>query len=110
VLAGSLGSASCMAPWAQIRLLMCYVATHPEKMDATKSVQWQKLARLSLNEMNTITSLELLGVPVRKKAKPSGLYFGVKRKRMVRKVRPQQQTWRRACCAPAGRVARLPGA
>lgn len=65
---------------------MCYAATHPEKMDAQKQVQWQKLAKLQAADMNTIINLEHLGVPVRKRGKASGLSFGRKRKRAVRKV------------------------
>lgn len=71
----------------QERLLMCYAATHPEKLDAQKQVQWQKLAKLQPADMNTIINLEHLGVPVRKRGKASGLSFGRKRKRAVRKVR-----------------------
>lgn len=70
----------------QVRLLMCYVATHPEKMDDTKAGQWQKLAKLSTQDMETITNLEYLGVPVRKRGKTPALMFGRKRKRAVRKV------------------------
>ncbi len=70
----------------QARLLMCYAATHPEKMDAQKQVQWQKLAKLQAADMNTIINLEHLGVPVRKRGKASGLSFGRKRKRAVRKA------------------------
>ena len=66
---------------------MCYVATHPEKLDATKQQQWQKLAGLSPEDMTTITNLEFIGVPVRKRGKTTGLNFGRKRKRAVRKVR-----------------------
>ena len=76
----------------QARLLMCYAATHPEKMDAQKQVQWQKLAKLQAADMNTIINLEALGVPVRKRGKASGLSFGRKRKRAVRKV-PPRPSW-----------------
>jgi len=69
-----------------VRLLMCYCATHPEKLDATKQQQWQKLAMLSPQDMATITNLEFIGVPVRKRSKATGLNFGRKRKRAVRKV------------------------
>ena len=65
---------------------MCYVATHPEKMDDTKAGQWQKLAKLSPQDMENITNLEYLGVPVRKRGKTPALMFGRKRKRAVRKV------------------------
>ncbi len=92
---------------------MCYAATHPEKLDAQKQVQWQKLAKLQPADMNTIINLEHLGVPVRKRGKASGLSFGRKRKRAVRKVRasalallglhraPQHST------LPAGQVLQL---
>ena len=80
-------SVSLCARLLQVRLLMCYCATHPEKMDATKQMQWQKLAKLTDMDMNTITNLEFLGVPVRKRGKAtSSLTFGRKRKRAVRKV------------------------
>ncbi len=80
-------SDACMRA-VQERLLMCYAATHPEKMDAAKQAQWQKLARLRPEDMNTIINLEFLGVPVRKRGGRSvGLSFGRKRKRAVRKVR-----------------------
>lgn len=65
---------------------MCYVATHPEKMDATKEAQWRKLAKLSEDDMAAINNLEFLGVAVRKRG-TSGLAFGRRRKRANRKVR-----------------------
>ena len=65
---------------------MCYAATHPEKMDATKEAQWQKLARLGPEDMQAVLNLELLGVPVRKRGSSSGISFGRKRKRAVRKA------------------------
>jgi hypothetical protein len=74
---------------AQERLLMCYAATHPEKMDDQKKSQWQKLARLREEDMEAIVNLEYLGVPVRKRGRSAGgLVFGRKRKRAVRKVNP----------------------
>jgi syntaxin-binding protein 1 len=57
----------------KLRLLMIYVATHPEKLDATKRLQWMKLARLSGDEMNAVTNLEFLGVQVSKKQPQSGV-------------------------------------
>jgi hypothetical protein len=35
-----------LAPVDKMRLFMCYLATHPEKLDATKKAQWARLARL----------------------------------------------------------------
>ena len=74
----------------QVRLLMSYVITHPEKMDDARQQQWQRLAHLTDMDMNTINNLELLGVPVKKRGNTKtglGLTFGRKRKRAVRKVR-----------------------
>eukprot|EP00891_Asterochloris_glomerata_P007891 jgi/Astpho2/7891/gw1.00118.18.1_t len=85
-----------LLPEDKVRLLMCYCATHPEKMDATKQMQWQKLAKLTDMDMNTITNLEFLGVPVRKRGKAtSSLTFGRKRKRAVRKrgAGEDEQQW-----------------
>ena len=72
----------------QVRLLMCYVITHPEKMDDAKQQQWQRLSHLTDMDMNGINNLELLGVPVKKRgaSKGIGLTFGRKRKRAVRKA------------------------
>lgn len=73
---------------AQVRLLMCYAATHPDKLDSAKLAQWQKLAKLSDADIATLTNLECLGVPVLKRSKPGRLAGLVrKRNRAVRKVR-----------------------
>lgn len=52
-------------PWfrSQVRLLMCYSATHLEKLDSTREAQWQKVARLAPEDMAMVTNLEYLGVP-----------------------------------------------
>ena len=47
----------------QVRLLMCYSATHLEKLDPTREQQWQKVARLTPEDMACVTNLEFLGVP-----------------------------------------------
>lgn len=70
----------------KVRLLMCYSATHVEKLDATRQQQWQKVARLTPADMDAITNLEYLGVPVRKRNK-GVMSFGRKRKRAIRKDR-----------------------
>ena len=68
------GEATCTAtcclllvawPWPrlQVRLLMCYSATHLEKLDPTREQQWQKVARLTPEDMACVTNLEFLGVP-----------------------------------------------
>ena len=42
---------------------MCYSATHLEKLDPTREQQWQKVARLTPEDMACVTNLEVLGVP-----------------------------------------------
>lgn len=71
----------------KVRLLMCYSATHLEKLDVTREQQWQKVARLTPEDMACVTNLEYLGVPVRKRTKGGGITFGRKRRRAVRKDR-----------------------
>jgi len=71
----------------KVRLLMCYVATHPEKLDNNKRLQWMKLAKLTAEEMNAVDNLEYLGVAVSKR-EGKGLTFGKKgRKKATRKER-----------------------
>lgn len=74
----------------QIRLLICFVATHPEKMDDSKAMQWARLADLSDADMAAITSLESLGVPVRKKgtAPKSRIFSRKQQAKQTRKVGP----------------------
>lgn len=71
----------------KVRLLMCYSATHLEKLDITRQQQWQKVARLGQDDMAMVTNLEYLGVPVRKRNKGGVITFGRKRRRAVRKDR-----------------------
>ena len=83
----------------QIRLLICFVATHPEKMDQSKADSWAQLAGLSDADMAAIISLESLGVPVRKKgAAGKSKIFSRKAKapKNTRKVRSA------GCCVRAG--------
>ena len=71
----------------KVRLLMCYVATHPEKLDNHKRLQWMKLAKLTAHDMNAVNNLEYLGVAVSKRQK-SAMSFGKKsKKRAIRKER-----------------------
>ena len=55
-----------------MRLLMCYLATHPEKMDDTKREQWAKLAGLSPQDMEAVNNLAYLGVQVMKQTGERG--------------------------------------
>ena len=49
-----------------MRIMMCYLATHPEKLDDTKRAQWMKLAKLSPQDMGAVCNLSFLGVQVMK--------------------------------------------
>ena len=59
-----LGARSHMKEEDKVRLQMTYVATHPEKLDNNRRMQWMKLAKLSAEDMNMINNLEYLGVAV----------------------------------------------
>jgi hypothetical protein len=50
----------------KMRLLMSYIATHPEKLDPVKRAQWQKLARLDDQDMAAVCNLAFLNVAVMK--------------------------------------------
>ena len=65
---------------------MCYVATHPEKLDEARADQWRKVTRLTPEQFSSITNLEFLGVPVFKRPGTSCVPFGRKPKKNVRKV------------------------
>lgn len=78
----------------KVRLLMCYCATHPEKLDASKIQTWSKTARLSPHDMMALTNLALLGVPVMKSEKQerSGKsFFGGSKKEKPDLIRAKKQ-------------------
>lgn len=79
----------------KLRLLMCYSATHQEKLDNVRSSQWQKVAKLSARDMAIITNLEYLGIPVCKRQRSSmsigNFTFGRRRRRAVRKDREVEE-------------------
>ena len=71
---------------------MCYLATHPEKLDSDRRIQWQNAAKLQAEEMATILNLEYLGVVVSKKDRGSSrvLRFGRKKRKGTRKERENE--------------------
>ncbi|KAH7352483.1 hypothetical protein KP509_19G048300 [Ceratopteris richardii] len=75
----------------KLRLLMIYAASHPEKMDAAKRLQWMKLARLTEEDMNPVVNMDYMGVSVSKKESSGfSIKFGTrKNKRGLRKERNQ---------------------
>jgi len=79
-----------LAPLDKVRILMCYVATHPEKLEPSKFKQWQKLANLKAEHMHTLSNMEYIGVAVSKRNKSSALSFGTKKKRQIRKARVKE--------------------
>ncbi|MCO5559681.1 hypothetical protein L7F22_013282 [Adiantum nelumboides] len=76
----------------KLRLLMIYAASHPEKLDAAKRLQWMKLARLTEEDMNPVVNMEYMGVSVSKK-QPGGfsLKFGTRKKRGLRREKNQDE-------------------
>ncbi|MEW5299817.1 MAG: hypothetical protein WDW36_002793 [Sanguina aurantia] len=57
-----------LEPADKMRLFMCYLATHPGKLDPTKRAQWMKLAKLTPQDMAAMCNLVYLGVPVMENA------------------------------------------
>jgi syntaxin-binding protein 1 len=63
----NLGLFQEMSSENKLRLLMIYAATHPEKLDATKRSQWQKVFKflslhLDLIGDNVVSDLDRLGI------------------------------------------------
>lgn len=79
-----------LRPEDRVRLLICYSATHLEKLDPTREQQWQRVAGLSAEQLAPLARLEYLAVPVYKRSKnklAATLSFGRKRHRATRKDR-----------------------
>ena len=58
----------------KLRLLLCYVASHPQKIDAAEKSRWCKQTGLTASDVDILEKLELLGVKVLKD-KASQSYF-----------------------------------
>lgn len=84
-----------LPPTDKVRLLLCYSATHREKLDPTRESQWMKVAGLTPSDMAIIAHLEFLGVPVHKRTKGTvGVSFvgSRRRKRGLRKDREPDES------------------
>lgn len=84
-----------LPPTDKVRLLLCYSATHREKLDPTRESQWMKVAGLTPSDMAIIAHLEFLGVPVHKRSKGNtGVSFvgARRRKRGLRKDREPDES------------------
>jgi syntaxin-binding protein 1 len=57
-----------------MRLLLCYLATHPGRFDDSSRERWAQLAQLPPRDMDTICNVQYLGVEL-KKAKRSKFTF-----------------------------------
>lgn len=53
------------------RALLCYTATHPEKLDEARAQQWQAASGMSEGDVRASANLEFLGVPALRRARPT---------------------------------------
>lgn len=67
-----------LPPTDKVRLLICYAVTHPEKLTASKRLQWMKLSKVTAQDMSAVENLERLGVSV--SSKGGGLLSRLRRK------------------------------
>ncbi|GIL60067.1 hypothetical protein Vafri_14734 [Volvox africanus] len=85
---------SKMDPSVKVRLLACYLATHPGKLDYAKRQQWQKTAGLTGEDMAALCEgLGRLGVRVMDTPTPSEgskSFFGGKKKNAVKATRKKR--------------------
>ena len=63
-----------------MRLLLCYLATHPGRFDAKMRSNWEQLAQLPPRDMATIANIEYLGVELKKSKSKLGFGFGRRQK------------------------------
>lgn len=77
-----------------MRLLLCYFATHPGKLDAKHQESWSSIARLSPAQMQTICNLQYLGVELQKQKKR--IPFSFSRRKANRAVRVERNADTRA--------------
>lgn len=77
-----------------MRLLLCYFATHPGKLDAKHQESWSSIARLSPAQMQTICNLQYLGVELQKPKQR--IPFSFSRRKANRAVRVERNADTRA--------------
>ncbi|PKA47665.1 Protein transport Sec1a [Apostasia shenzhenica] len=86
-----------VSPENKLRLLMIYGCVYPEKFDGDKGVKLMQLAKMSTEDMNTVTNLKFLGGLDTKKT--SGGSFSLKfdaqkKKHAARKEREdEEEAW-----------------
>ncbi|ONK80041.1 uncharacterized protein A4U43_C01F13140 [Asparagus officinalis] len=85
-----------VSPENKLRLLMIYAAVYPEKFEGDKGVKLMQLAKLSPDDMNTVSNMKYLGGLDSKKASGGGFslkFDGQKKKHAARKERSEEEEW-----------------
>jgi len=77
-----------------MRLLLCYFATHPGKLDAKHQESWSSIAKLSAGGMHTICNLQYLGVELQKQKRRTPFSFA--RRKANRALRVERSADARA--------------
>lgn len=63
----------------KLRLLMCYVSTHQERLDNARRQLWSKAMQVSSEEMGCLQNLECLGVAVSKRETGERMKFSLRK-------------------------------
>ena len=58
----------------KLRLLLCYVSSHPGKIDEAEKKRWIRETGLTMSDMSILENLELLGLKIRKDASTSSFF------------------------------------
>lgn len=75
-----------MSSLDKLRLLMCYVSTHQERLDDARKEFWSRAMKVSEEEMGTLQSLECLGIAVSKRESSERAKFTLRKpKKGIRK-------------------------
>lgn len=77
-----------------MRLLLCYFATHPGRLEPSHQERWASVAHLSPTDMHSICNVQYLGVELQKTKKAS--MFSFKRRKANKALRVERSTDTRA--------------
>lgn len=77
-----------------MRLLLCYFATHPGRLEPSHQERWASVAHLSQSDMHNICNIQYLGVELQKAKKSS--MFSFKRRKANKALRQERSTDTRA--------------
>lgn len=59
-----------------MRLLLCYLATHPGRFDPQSRERWAQLAQLSARDLETVCNVQYLGVELQKAKRSKFRFMG----------------------------------